>query len=140
VVLVAAAFLAALAALAGGTVLFLYDRATAIDRSSPEGVAVQFLDAAIVAKDPNRVALFVCDGWPAEQAMAAAIPPAQGNVSSTWNDLVARVDGDRATATVTVQFVSSSPRVRYSEDWTLTLARENGWRVCDLTRGPSLEP
>lgn len=138
--LIVVGFLVALGAVAGGALLFLYDRATAIDRSNPEGVAVQFLDAVLVAKDANRVRLYTCDSWPADQAMSLARPSFEDDVSSTWNDLNAIADGRRATVTVNVQFVSASPRVRYSERWTMDLVNEGGWRVCGLDKESSLDP
>src|SRR5262245_53614946 len=85
VVLIVGAFLVVLGAATGGVLAFLaYDKSTAIDRSSPQVVTSQFLDAALKLQDVERLALFVCGSWSAGEAMAAAVPPTQTPVSVSW--------------------------------------------------------
>jgi hypothetical protein len=142
-VLILVAFVLVLGGLAAGTAFYVYDRATAIDRSTPQVVGVQFLDAALKLKDPKRVGLFICSSWTADQAMtAAAFPPAAGDITANWNDFVTTIDGRDATIIADVQFVglSGETRIRLSQVWTLHLEQEDGWRVCSLDRSNSLEP
>ena len=135
--LVVVAFVLALGAVAAGTVFFFYDRATAIDRSNPEVVASQFLRAALIQRDPSRVALFVCERWSAEEALAAVAPPTDASVSSSWGDYVTTVTGSTAELSVKVEFVLGGGVAASSvRTWHLDLEDQDGWRVCALTKDP----
>jgi hypothetical protein len=142
VVLIALGFVVALGAAAAGTLFYFYDKATAIDRSTPQVATEQFLDSTLVLKDENRVALFVCQQWSAEAAMAAAAPPTDSRVAVSWGDSSARTSGDKATVEVRVQFnVDAGPVVAGSTRiWTLELENQDGWRVCSLTKRALLNP
>jgi len=141
-VLIVAAFFVALGAIAGGALLFFYDRTTAIDRSTPQIVTDQFLDSALALKDPARVALYVCDSWSAEQAMQAIDAPTDPRVSPFWGDPVVETAGDSALVSVRVIFrVSVDGGVQQQvQMWTLSLVEQDGWRVCGLTKDESLDP
>jgi hypothetical protein len=136
VALIAGAFVVVLGLVTGGVLAFLaYDKSTKIDRSTPQVVTVQFLQAALVERSAERVGLFVCDTWSISDAMARASSPTTQPSSASWNDLVASVHGATATTVVDVQFVVSSggSLVRLSQRWTMELADQNGWRVCSLS-------
>jgi hypothetical protein len=132
-----AAFVVALGAVAGGALLFFYDRATAIDRSTPQVVTDQFLDATLVLNDPARVGLFVCDRWSAEDAMAKVGAPTDSSMSASWGISVVDATDSSATVSARVTFRFRDSR-RQVETLTLSLVDEGGWRVCDLTEEPSL--
>jgi hypothetical protein len=141
VLLIAAAFVIALGVAAGGTLFYFYDKSTAIDRSTPEVASRQFLDAALVRKDPTRLRLFICQSWSANEAIATTGIPGVG-VVVTWGDTVATTTGDAATVTVRVVFrVPVAGGVdQDAQMWTLQLVDEDGWRVCGLTKQSSLNP
>ena len=136
------AFVLALAAVAAGTVLFFYDRATAIDRSNPQVVAEQFLDAALVLKDLGRLSLFVCEDWHAADALAAAAPPPDPRVVPSWGDFLTHTTGDDATVQVRVEFTVDAGPVSAGSvrQWTLQLENHDGWRVCALTKQALVSP
>ena len=79
--LIVASFVAALGVAAGGTLLYVYDQATAIDRSTPQVVVEQFLDATLILNNSDRVSLFVCKQWSAEAALLAVAPPTDKRVA-----------------------------------------------------------
>ena len=73
-VLLIVAIVVAFLLLLGGTIgVVAYDKATAIDRSTPTVVIRQFMEAAALDHDSTRVGLFVCQGWSAADAMSAEI-------------------------------------------------------------------
>jgi hypothetical protein len=134
-------FVLALAAVATGTVFYFYDKATAIDRSNPQVVAEQFLDSALLLKDVNRLSLFVCEDWPAEDALAAAAPPTDTRVVPSWGDYATSLAGEMATVEVRVRFTVDAGAVSAVSVrvWTLELEYQDGWRVCSLSKGTPVE-
>ncbi len=86
--LIVVAFAVVLGAVGAGTLFYLYDRATAIDRSTPELVAGQFLRAALVERDSSRVSLFVCSQWTAAEATNDVSAPTNPKISVSWGDYV----------------------------------------------------
>jgi hypothetical protein len=141
-VLILVAFVLVLGGLAAGTAFYFYDKATAIDRSTPQISTDQFLNATLIQKDPNRVNLFICKGWSPAAALAATAPPTTAQVSVNWGAFKTTINGTSAVVVLDMQFAASSGGTyhRQSETWTLNLAQEDGWRVCGLSRGASLEP
>lgn len=141
-VLIVVAFLMVLGAVAGGTVLFVYDKATEIDRSTPDASAEQFLDAALRSKDAARLQLFLCSGWSTADALRAIEAPTDPRVTANWGDFTATGAGREATLTTIVTFKVeiAGGFQQDSQLWTLHLQDQDGWRVCGLTRTPSLDP
>ena len=134
-------FALAMGTVAAATLFFFYDRATAIDRSNPEVTASQFLRASLIERDPSRVALFVCEQWSAEGAMAAVAPPTDASVSVSWGDYMTTTTGSTATLSVRVEFVLGSGVAATSvRTWQLQLEEQDGWRVCGLTKEPPSKP
>jgi hypothetical protein len=140
--LIVSAFVVLLGVAAAGTLLYFYDKATAIDRSTPQVVTQQFLTAALIDKDPKRVELFICDSWSTEGALAATAPPTTAEVSINWGDFRTTVNGDSAVIVLNMQYAASSGGTyhRLSETWTLNLAHQDGWRVCGMTKQASTPP
>jgi hypothetical protein len=142
VLLIAIAFAVVLGAAAAGTLFYIYDKATAIDRSTPEVVVGQFLRATLVEKDARRVSLFVCPQWTASAAASDVAAPANPKVSVSWGDYVTRQSGPKADVDLRVYF-SVAVGNGYQQDvqsWTLHLENQDGWRVCALTKNGSLSP
>ena len=134
VVVVGALFL-----VGGATAVFLYDRATAIDRSTPAVVVEQLLQAALAENDPARVALFTCTDWDATEAIAQLRSGIDSDVQVQWAPVSTAQTSDSA-AQVTVRVTLAYPgEIAPSGDqvWTVTTRREQGWRACAVAKGSS---
>ena len=138
IVVIAVAFLAVL----GGTIgVVAYDKATAIDRSTPDVVIDQFLQAALVDRDADRVGLFVCARWPVADAMNATRLDARTDLHVNWGITSLTRTGDQAVAEVRVRLsipAGNDALFRDVHSWHLTLVNEGGWRVCSVEIGPSI--
>jgi hypothetical protein len=138
VVVIAVAFLAVL----GGTIgVVAYDKATAIDRSTPGVVTQQFMQAALIDRDPARVSLFLCSNWSVSDAMAATAPASQPDIRVNWGITEQSRDGNHATADLRVRLSASAGgglSYREVQPWHITLVNEGSWRVCGLSIGPSI--
>jgi hypothetical protein len=143
-VLIVVAFVLVMGGLAAGTAFYFYDKATAIDRSTPQITTEQFLNATLVQKDLARTSLFICGSWTAEEAMAEAAAPTDPRIEASWGDFVASINGSDAMVTTRVVFrakVNGGPIQQEVQMWQLSLKNEDGWRVCGLTKqDESLEP
>jgi hypothetical protein len=126
----------------GGTIgVVAYDRATAIDRSTPDVVADQFMQAATVDRDAVRVGLFVCASFPAADAMNATKLDARQDLHVNWGITSLTQTGDRAEVDLRVRLsvpAANDALFRDIHDWHLTLVKEDGWRVCGVEIGPSI--
>jgi hypothetical protein len=142
ILLILAIVVASLVVLGGIAGVVVYGQATKIDRSTPTVVARQFLQAALVEKDVGRVGLFVCGQWPAVQALAAADPHLDPAITVAWGITSEQLQGRKAQVVARVTFSLSGGGVsqRSVELWTFDAVQENGWRICALSRGPSLGP
>jgi hypothetical protein len=139
-----------LAAIVGGLVLTLgvaglvvYNQATAIDRSTPAVVARQFLRATLTEKDPRQIGLFVCVGWPADKALSESASSADPSAEVSWAvTTVEQRDADHAIVNVRIRYALGSGAVvaEQIEQWRLGAIRQDGWRICSLERGSSLNP
>jgi hypothetical protein len=143
-VLILVAFVLVLGGLGAGTAFYFYDKATAVDRSTPQVTTVQFLNATLVQKDLARTSLFICSSWTAEEAMAEAAAPTDPRIVTSFGDFVASINGSDATVAARVVFrakVNGGPIQQEVQMWQLSLKNEDGWRVCGLTKqDESLEP
>lgn len=124
-------------AVVGGAVGFVvYDRVTAIDRSTPNISVQRFLTAVFVEAEPDRVQLFVCQGWDPTTAMNHARGLVDPQAKASW-DTVTTVDQSGSQAHVDARI-----RLTYvgdigpsgEEHWRFRLALQAGWRVCDVER------
>jgi hypothetical protein len=134
--IIVAIVLGAILATAGIVGLVVYDRATAIDRSTPTVVVGQFLGEAIDGRDPARVALFVCDDYPPSLAIEHATEGLTEEMSISWGDYVVQQQDSQAAVTVQVRYrLDQATTTRYEvESWRLRLVNDHGWRVCGLQR------
>lgn len=138
VLLVIAIALGALVLVGGAVGIFVYDKATEIDRSTPTVATREFLQAGLVERDVNRLSLFVCKRWPALDAMNTLGPGADSSVRMNWGVTSVQENGDQAD--VIVRVTSTIDGHSDIETWRLTVVREDGWRVCSMERGLSLNP
>jgi hypothetical protein len=140
--LIVAAGLIATMALVGSIALVLYDRATAIDRSTPAVVSDQYLRATLFDRDANEVAPFICAGWSADEALAEATKDVDPALLVSWGDFSIEQTGSTAVVTASVTFRASGAGVnlRDVESWNLRLQENDGWRVCGIDRQASLNP
>jgi len=123
----------------GGTVGFVvYDKATEIDRSTPTVAVRQFLQAGLVDRDVDSVALFVCAQWSPSEALVAVTSSADDSMRVTFGVTSVEETGDSAKATVRITSTSSG----HSDvaTWRVTVVRQDGWRVCGVDRLGSLNP
>jgi hypothetical protein len=116
----------------------VYDKATAIDRSTPTVAVRNYLQTALVDRDAARLALFVCSRWSTTEAMAALGERPDPSVRVNWGVTSVQEAGDRAEATVEITF--SAAGNRDVQTWHFAVVREDGWRVCDVKRSDSLNP
>jgi hypothetical protein len=143
VVLIVAIVVIVAVAAAGAIGLVIYDRATAIDRSTPTVVTEEFLGAAIVDRDPSRVELFICSSWSADDAINKVTVSTGDGVVVTWDDIVSVTqEGRTAVVTIVIRFTyqQGGTAQRSTETWQIRLEDHRGWRVCDVSRGASLNP
>ena len=135
-------FFVTLGVIVGGAMYFLYDRALGIDRSTPQVVTRQFLEASVTLRDSNRVSLFLCSRLSVQQAIALVDAPTDPDIMVSWGDTTATIVGERATAVVKVRFTfhDGSGLQEGIQTWVVELVNEDGWRVCGLTKESSLDP
>ena len=114
------------------TGVFVYQKATEPDRSTPTVSVQQLLTTIFVDEDVTRTDLFVCSGWSGEQATSAIKQEIDSKASVSWEGVKQTENhGDQATVEARLLF-------RYPEDvtpsgqryWTFDLVNEGGWRVC----------
>lgn len=127
----------------GGVIGYVaYDRATAIDRSTPAVVVDQFLRAVYDDADPSRIDLFVCRSWSGNAALSELPKKGSDKVLVSWGDLTVEERGNEATAALDVRFSLpvNGGTARDIQSWRLHLVREAGWRVCRYAEIDSLNP
>ena len=126
----------AVALIGAATAVYLYDRATAIDRSTPAVVAEQLLQAALAEEDAARVGLFICNDWSSADAMAQLRSNIDPEVQVGWAP-VRTVLTSESTADVTVRVTLQYPgeiAPSGGEVWRLSARNDQGWRVCSVEK------
>ncbi|GAA1808471.1 hypothetical protein GCM10009682_32810 [Luedemannella flava] len=120
------------------TGIFVYQKATEPDRSTPTVSVQQLLTAIFVEEDNTRAGLFVCSEWSGDKAATAIKQQIDSEARVSWEGVkTADTQGDRATVELRMLY-------RYPEDvtpsggryWTFDLVKDGGWRVC----GAHLKP
>ena len=127
----------------GGVGVFIsfYDEATKIERSSPDAVVDQFLQAYMVKRDDQEAALFTCkDGLDlsALSALRTELIDREKKfdvtVSVTWSTLtVSGAEENRRQVSTDLVIAGSSKGTALSsrtETWSFALTDQEGWRVC----------
>jgi len=129
------AIVVAVLVLAGGGVgLIAYDRATAIDRSTPAVSVQQLLTAIFVEEDNARIALFLCTGIRPVEISQHAHELVGQDAKPSWENLVTEMQSSN-TAAVTVRITLRYPGdLEPSGDthWQFRLNLQDGWRVCSF--------
>jgi hypothetical protein len=123
--------------LGAGVALYVYDKATAPDRSTPIVSADAFLHAALVERSVDQVSLYVCDDWPAEQAVAQVSAQPDPSVRVSWGGTSVDQAGAEADVTIRMTFsvVGTGLSQRSVETWRISVVEESdGWRVCSVSR------
>jgi hypothetical protein len=118
----------------GGVGLIAYDKATAIDRSTPTVSVQQLLTAIFVEEDQSRVALFLCPSFTATDAMAHAHELVGADAKPSVGTVVVSQQSS-AEATVNVRVTLRYPgdfEPSGDQRWTFQLANADGWRVCSF--------
>ncbi|MFG1652879.1 hypothetical protein ACGFIE_23395 [Micromonospora sp. NPDC049275] len=129
-----------LGAVATGYVL--YNRAAAPDRSAPDVVVVNYLQAALVSRDLQRAKLFTCEGAvPTVDEFGAQVAQRQRelNVSFSINIegvAVSKVSPSEASVVAIIRRSASIDGVHQSlaDTWRFDVEDRDGWRVCGGTR------
>jgi hypothetical protein len=139
VFLVVALVLASVVTVAGAFGIFVYDKATAIDRSTPDVAVDQFLHAAAAERDRNQTSLFVCSRWAPEDALRAATEGIDKSVKVSWGAIsVSSHDGAHAQASASVRLTVGA--FSDIETWRFEVVSDGGWRVCSLVREAVIQP
>ncbi len=136
--LVVAIMLASLVVVGGAVGFVVYDQTTKIDRSTPTVAVRQFLQAGLVDRDVDRVAMFVCMQWSPSEALVAIASGADDSVRVTFG--VTSVEESSDSAKATVRITSTSSGHSDVATWRVTVVRQDGWRVCGVDRLGSLNP
>ena len=126
---------------ATATGLYLYDKATEPDRSTPVVSADAFLHAALIEGDEGRVGLYTCSTWSPRDALASVRSMVDSEARVSWDSFaVIEQTGDRARVTARMRFRYEGELAPSGErQLTLTLALDDGWRVCGAER-PLTQP
>lgn len=137
VLLLVALVLVGVLIVGGGLAFYAYDRATAIDRSTPRVAVDQFLQAALIDADVNRVGLFVCRAWPASKALQESHIPLSPTMRVSWSSAqVRQISATQAEVTMRIRLfvVSEGTSPEQVNMWRFITVNENGWRVCSLDK------
>lgn len=131
IVAIAVAFLIVL----GGTIgVVAYDKATAVDRSTPGVTVEQLLTAIFVENDEARAGLFLCPGVNVAEAMAHARTTVGAEAKPSWEGLIVTQQSDKSavlSARVTLRY-PGEPEPSGEQRWQFNLSRQDGWRVCSF--------
>ncbi|RZU72103.1 hypothetical protein EV384_0444 [Micromonospora kangleipakensis] len=135
---VVAGLLALLCVGGGVTGFILYDRATAPDRSAPDVVVVNYLQALLVARDDNKAALFTCDGSiPSVDGFRDQIVRREQELGVSFsinveNVAASKTDSSNATVTAVIRRSASVDGVQQSltDSWRFAVRQQDGWHVC----------
>jgi hypothetical protein len=124
--------------LGGAVGVFVYNRATAVDRSTPVVSADAFMNAVAVEEDPQRVGLYTCAAWSATDAFTETTRLIDPQARTTWDTFVVVSQSESAAV------IDARVRFRYpgevaasgEKTWRFQMANEQGWRVCSVTPAP----
>ncbi|KAB1910745.1 hypothetical protein [Micromonospora sp. AMSO31t] len=140
-VLAVVAGVLALVCAGGGIVGFvLYDRATAPDRSAPDVVVANYIQAFLIDRDDTKAQEYACTSGAdldAVRALRAELEQREANfdvvIKVSWGPLARAKEGKGESVTTTLAISSSSngqPRSSRREVWRFDVVNNDGWRVC----------
>jgi hypothetical protein len=136
ILLIVAIVVAFLVLLGGSIGVVAYDRATAIDRSTPAVTVEQLLTAIFVEDDAARAGLFLCAGVDVHDAFAQARDLVGADAKPSWESLiVSQQSGGSAVlrARITLRY-PGDPEPSGEQHWQFSLSRQDGWRVCSFRK------
>ncbi|WBB76889.1 hypothetical protein O7602_00500 [Micromonospora sp. WMMD1128] len=132
---------------AGGALVgfVLYDRATAPDRSAPDVVVANYVQAYLIDRNDTKAQEFVCrnDGGLADmRALRAELEQREANfnvvIKVSWAPLIRAKDGKGESVTTTLAISSSQDgqsRSSRREAWRFGLVdAKDGWRICEASK------
>jgi hypothetical protein len=122
--------------LGAGVALYVYDKATAPDRSTPSVVVQQFLTIVFVEESDARLDLFVCSRWDRTAAAETTKALVDPDANASWDTvLVVTQEGNAAEVTARLRFRFPEDFAPSGEErWRFRLINEGGWRVCAVQR------
>ncbi|MEV0426995.1 hypothetical protein [Micromonospora sp. NPDC050495] len=117
----------------------LYDRATAPDRSSPEVVVANYIQAFLDDRNDPKAEEYTCQSGTdlselslLREDLVAREKRFQTTISVSWEGMTVQQQGDRAT--VRVDLIISVFRNEISQSdrqsWRFETKRSDGWGVC----------
>ncbi|MCP2326268.1 hypothetical protein HDA40_004775 [Hamadaea flava] len=146
-ILVAGGVLVVGALILGVLTLRAYHEATKIDRSVPKIVVRNYIDAFLVRRDDQRVALFTCsDGSALESIISLREQLVR---EETAGDVTTRVvltrsteldGGRRVDVELQLNQGSGLQTDRRTQHWLFRMVDEDGWRVCGAEQLPDPSP
>ncbi|MGV9216214.1 hypothetical protein ACTFTM_30550 [Micromonospora sp. RB23] len=122
--------------------LVLYNRAAAPDRSAPDVVVVNYLQAALVSRDANRAKLFTCDGSvPALDEFNAQVVQREHELGVSFSIniegvSVSKINPSDASVVAVIRRSASIDGIQQSlaDTWRFDVQDRGGWRVCTGTK------
>lgn len=142
-IVVAAAVTGAL--IFGAQALRVYDNATRIDRSHPEVVVGEYVDALLVKRDDKRASLFACNDQTDLQPLKDLRSRlAAGTFNSQIQVVLGRsIDAEGGSIVKTEIEINEGGgpiQTGHVEWWMFGLKNEDGWRVCSAEQIPDPTP
>jgi hypothetical protein len=113
--------------------LYLFTRADAPPRLTPEETVREFLSAVFLSGDVQRVAAVTCASWAAADAITRTTREIQDGAHVSWdNVIIVTSSADRASATARLGLrLRDDTQPSLHQQWRFNLVNENGWRMCD---------
>lgn len=143
VLAVVAGVLAVLCTVGGLVGFVLYDRATAPDRSAPDVVVANYIQAFLDDRNDTKAEEFICargaslDGLRAlRDDLVSREQRFNTTISVSWGPLAVQESGDVAVVEVDLIISASVEGITQSERqrWRFETRRDDGWGVCSAQR------
>ncbi|MEW1584201.1 hypothetical protein AB0283_01955 [Micromonospora vinacea] len=120
------------------TALVWYNRASTPDRSTPDVAVINYLQATLVAREPERAKLFTCDGAvPSVDEFAADVAGREQELGVSFSIniedvVVTETVSSDATVIAVIRRGATIDGVHQSlaDTWQFDLKDRDGWRVC----------
>ncbi|MFE9916077.1 hypothetical protein ACFYPG_13070 [Micromonospora sp. NPDC005553] len=124
------------------TAVVWYNRASTPDRSTPDVAVINYLQATLVSRDPNRAGLFTCEGAvPSVDEFAADVAGRERELGVSFSinieDVaVTETAGADATVVAVIRRSAAIDGIHQSlaDTWQFDLNNRDGWRVCAGSR------
>ncbi|MFI6239103.1 hypothetical protein ACIBEF_04410 [Micromonospora sp. NPDC050795] len=124
------------------TAVVWYNRASTPDRSTPDVAVINYLQATLVSRDPNRAGLFTCEGAvPSVDEFAADVAGRERELGVSFSinieDVaVTETAGADATVVAVIRRSAAIDGIHQSltDTWRFELNDRDGWRVCAGSR------